>query len=143
MSTIAEVARDVGLERFRTRNGNYERMLSRRDGKPVASVMAGYRGTETRATCADEAERAWLQSSVAPPLGSAGTSLRVVDLFSGCGGLSIGLAEAARALNRSFDPVLAVDLDAVAAQTYAANFPSATTLTQDVEDVFPDASAPG
>ena len=27
-----------------------------------------------------------------------GSSLRVVDLFSGCGGLSIGLAEAARAL---------------------------------------------
>lgn len=137
MSTIADVARDVGLERFRTRNGSYERVLSRRDGRPVTSVMAGYRGTETRATCADEAERAWLQSSVAPPLGSARTSLRVVDLFSGCGGLSIGLAEAARALNRSFDPVLAVDLDAVAAQTYAANFPSATTLTQDVEDVFP------
>ena len=137
MSTTADVARDVGLERFRTRNGSYERMLSRRDGRHTASAMAGYRGTETRPTCADEAERAWLQSRVAPPTGASGRSLRVVDLFSGCGGLSIGLAEAARAMNRSFDPVLAVDLDAVAAQTYADNFPSALTLTQDVEAVFP------
>ena len=137
MSIIADVARDVALERFRTRNGTYERLLTRRDGKHTPSVMAGYRGTETRTTCADEAERAWLQSRVAPPAGPAGTSLRVVDLFSGCGGLSIGLAEAARALNRSFEPVLAVDLDAVAARTYADNFPSAVTLTQDVEAVFP------
>ncbi|MEU0499066.1 DNA cytosine methyltransferase [Mycobacterium sp. NPDC006124] len=137
MSTIADVARDVALERFRTRTGSYERILSRRDGKQTASAMAGYRGTDARPTCADEAERAWLQSRVAPPTGAAGTALRVVDLFSGCGGLSIGLAEAARALNRSFDPVLAVDVDAVAAKTYADNFPSALTLTQDVEDVFP------
>ena len=74
---------------------------------------------------ADEAERAWLQSTVAPPCGASRSSLRVVDLFSGCGGLSIGLAEAARALNRSFEPVLAVDVDQVAADTYAANFPTA------------------
>ncbi|MBJ7336680.1 DNA cytosine methyltransferase [Mycolicibacterium sp.] len=137
MSLIADVAHDVGLERFRIRNGSYERLVTRRDGRQSASVMAGHRGAETRATCADEAERAWLQSSVAPPSGSARSSLRVVDLFSGCGGLSIGLAEAARALNRSFEPLLAVDVDAVAAQTYAANFPTASTLTRNVDDVLP------
>lgn len=130
-------AHTPGFERFRTRNGTYERVLSRRDGRQTASVMAGYRGTDARPTCADEAERAWLQSSVAPPCGAARTSVRAVDLFSGCGGLSIGLAEAARALNRSFEPVFAVDLDAVAAGTYAANFPSATTVCRDVDDVLP------
>jgi DNA (cytosine-5)-methyltransferase 1 len=126
-----------GFERFRTRNGTYERVLTRRDGKHVTSVMAGYPGTEAGPTSADEAERAWLQSRIAPPCGASRSSLRTVDLFSGCGGLSIGLAEAARALNRSFEPVLAVDLDAVAAQTYAANFPTATTLCRDVADVLP------
>ena len=54
------------------------------------------------------------------------------------------MAEAARALNRPFEPVLAVDLDAVAAQTYAANFPTArhpqpTTWRR----CCPAASAPG
>ena len=130
-------AATVGLERFRTRNGSYERILERRDGKAAVSVMAAYTGTDARPTCAEEAERAWLQSTVAPPAGAARSSVRIVDLFSGCGGLSIGLAEAARALNRSFAPLLAVDVDVVAAQTYAANFPSASTLCRTVDDVLP------
>jgi DNA (cytosine-5)-methyltransferase 1 len=128
---------DAGFERFRTRNGTYERVLSRRDGRKAASVMAGYAGGDARPTSADEAERAWLQSTVAPPCGASRSSLRVVDLFSGCGGLSIGLAEAARALNRSFEPVLAVDVDQVAADTYAANFPTAATVCKDVTAVLP------
>jgi DNA (cytosine-5)-methyltransferase 1 len=128
---------DAGFERFRTRNGSYERVLTRRDGRRTASVLANYTGRDARPTSADEAERAWLQSRVAPPCGAARSSLRVVDLFSGCGGLSIGLAEAARALNRSFEPVLAVDVDTVAAATYAANFPTAAALSQDVTAVLP------
>ena len=99
--------------------------------------MADYGGLDARPTSADEAERAWLQSRVAPPFGAARSSVRAIDLFAGCGGLSIGLAEAARALNRSFEPVLAVDLDAVAAQTYGANFPTATSLCGDVADLLP------
>jgi DNA (cytosine-5)-methyltransferase 1 len=130
-------AADAGFERFRTRNGSYERVLIRPGGRKTTSVLAEYPGRDARPTSADEAERAWLRSRVAPPCGAARSSLRVVDLFSGCGGLSIGLAEAARALNRSFEPVLAVDVDAVAAQTYAANFPTAAAISQDVTEVLP------
>jgi DNA (cytosine-5)-methyltransferase 1 len=128
---------DAGFERFRARNGAYERVLSRADGRKTTSVLAAYPGRDAHPTSADEAERAWLQSRVAPPCGASRSSLRVVDLFSGCGGLSIGLAEAARALDRSFEPVLAVDVDAVAAATYAANFPTAATVSQDVTEVLP------
>ncbi len=128
---------DVGFERFRTRNGAYERVLSRADGRKTTSVLAAHRGRDAHPTSADEAERAWLQSRAAPPCGASRSSLRVVDLFSGCGGLSIGLAEAARALDRSFEPVLAVDVDAVAAATYAVNFPTAATVSQDVTEVLP------
>jgi DNA (cytosine-5)-methyltransferase 1 len=127
----------AGFERFRTRNGTYERVVTRRDGRKAASVMAGYTGGDARPTSADEAERAWLQSTAAPPCGATRSSLRVVDLFSGCGGLSIGLAEAARALNRSFEPVLAVDVDQVATDTYAANFPTAAAVCKDVTAVLP------
>jgi DNA (cytosine-5)-methyltransferase 1 len=128
---------EAGFERFRTRNGSYERLLTLRDGRQRASVLAGYPGDDTRPTCADEAERAWLQNSVAPPCTATRSAVRVVDLFSGCGGLSIGIAEAARALNRPFEPVLAVDLDDVAAQTYADNFPTATTVCNDVAALLP------
>lgn len=129
---------DSGFERFRTvRGGYYERVLTRRRGRRTVSVMATNPGGYAGPTSADEAERAWLQSTVAPPCGASRSSVRVVDLFSGCGGLSIGLAEAARALNRSFEPVLAVDVDQAAAATYAANFPTAATLWQDVTQVLP------
>ena len=130
---------EAGFERFRTRNGSYERILTLRDGRPTDSVLAGYSGSDARPTCADEAERAWLQNPVAPPTATTRSSLRVVDLFSGCGGLSIGLAEAARALHRPFEPVLAVDLDDVAAATYADNFPTATTVCNDVAALLPGA----
>ena len=128
---------DAGFERFRTRNGSYERILTDREGRHTASVLAGYSGSDARPTSAHEAERAWLQNRVAPPCGASRSSLRAVDLFSGCGGLSIGLAEAARALNRPFEPVLAVDVDPIAAQTYATNFPSADTRCDDVAEVLP------
>jgi DNA (cytosine-5)-methyltransferase 1 len=128
---------DADFERFRVRNGSYERILTSRGGHHTASVMAGYPGSDSRPTCAEEAERAWLQSRVAPSWGGSGSPVRVVDLFSGCGGLSIGLAEAAHALNRPFEPTLAVDLDPVAARTYAANFPSAVTIDDDVAAVLP------
>ncbi len=128
---------EPGFERFRTRNGAYERLLTRRDGRRTATRLSDYTGSDTRPTCADEAERAWLQSKVAPPFIATRSSVRAVDLFSGCGGLSIGLAEAARALNRPFEPLLAVDLDAVAVATYAANFPGATAACTDVAELLP------
>jgi DNA (cytosine-5)-methyltransferase 1 len=131
------VGADTAFERFRARNGSYERILTGRDGHQTASAMAPYSGCDTRPTCADEAERAWLQSRVAPPRTASGSPVRAVDLFSGCGGLSIGLAEAARALNRPFEPTLAVDIDAIAMQTYAANFPTATTMGDDVAALLP------
>lgn len=128
---------EAGFERFRTRNGSYERVLHLRDGSRATSVLARYPGRDARPTGADEAERAWLQNPIAPSCAATRSSVRVVDLFSGCGGLSIGLAEAARALNRPFEPVLAVDLDDVAAQTYADNFPTATTVCDDVAALLP------
>jgi DNA (cytosine-5)-methyltransferase 1 len=128
---------DADFERFRVRNGSYERILTGRDGRQTTSIMAGYSGSDARPTCAEEAERAWLQGRVAPSWGGSGSPVRVVDLFSGCGGLSIGLAEAAHALNRPFEPALAVDLDPVAATTYAANFPAAVTTHGDVAAVLP------
>ncbi len=49
-------------------------------------------------------------------------SLRVVDLFSGCGGLTLGVEEAARQLGLGVDVRLAAELDQAIAATYAENF---------------------
>lgn len=55
--------------------------------------------------------------------------VRVVDLFSGAGGTSCGLREA------GMMPIAAVDIDAGALATYAANFPIARTIAADIRTV--------
>ena len=62
--------------------------------------------------------------------------LRIVDLFSGCGGLSLGRAEAARKLDRGIEIPLAVDSDEDVLRVFKANFPSATVVHQLVERLF-------
>lgn len=49
-------------------------------------------------------------------------TLTVADLFSGCGGLSLGAAEAARQSGAGFDVRLAVDIDPVCIGVYGDNF---------------------
>lgn len=49
-----------------------------------------------------------------------------VDLFSGAGGLSLGLSQA------GFEPVLGLDFDKNAIRTYARNHPSAAAVCADV-----------
>ena len=50
----------------------------------------------------------------------------VIDLFAGCGGMSLGFELA------GFTPVLAVEKDAWAAETYAFNRPGAKVVTADI-----------
>ena len=60
----------------------------------------------------------------------------MVDLFSGCGLMSLGLAEACRALGLTARPVLAVDVDKVALDVYARNFRGTRTHCGPVEDLL-------
>lgn len=53
----------------------------------------------------------------------------VYDFFSGCGGTSAGLR------NAGLNPVIAVDFDAVALETYAKNFPDAVPVLQDIRSL--------
>jgi DNA mismatch endonuclease (patch repair protein) len=57
-----------------------------------------------------------------PRAKSGGSPVRLVDLFSGCGGLSLGVAEAARSRGQRCVVRLAVELDEVISRTYRANF---------------------
>lgn len=67
---------------------------------------------------------------------STGTPIRVVDLFAGCGGMSLGLAEAAHRLGHRIEIPLAVDDDEKVVEVYKANFPNATCKAADVVTLF-------
>lgn len=64
----------------------------------------------------------WLTQKVAPDYNQFTQSLNIVDLFSGCGGLTLGAIEAARKHQLSSDIKLAVELNPQAASTYKKNF---------------------
>jgi DNA (cytosine-5)-methyltransferase 1 len=99
------------------------RSVTTRTGDMVASsVSAGglVSGVEDPAAWYDAA---WLRSSSHPTLdGSSDPPVRLVDLFSGCGGLTLGVMEACRALGRSCHTLLAVDMNVDALATYVRNF---------------------
>lgn len=59
----------------------------------------------------------------------------VIDLFAGCGGMTIGFVE------EGFAPILAVEWDRYAAATYAANFGEDHVRAGDIADV-PDRDIP-
>jgi len=66
-----------------------------------------------------------------------GPKLRVADLFSGCGGMTLGAIEAARSLGYDVEVVLAMELDEPIRKIYDANFSSTiATLRADVADRF-------
>lgn len=83
-------------------------------------------------------DRDWdfLRLTERPDYESGPSSLRIVDLFCGCGGLSLGIAEAAREIGLAVEIPLAVDTDADAISVFQTNFPMATVEKGPVESLF-------
>lgn len=63
-------------------------------------------------------------------------SLRMIDLFAGCGGITAGFVPL------GFNPVLSVEWNLHAAATYAANFGESHTIWGDINEL-PDDAIPG
>lgn len=55
--------------------------------------------------------------------------MNIIDLFSGCGGMSLGFELA------GFNPVLAIEKDKWAAETYKLNHPLANMIAEDIREI--------
>lgn len=62
--------------------------------------------------------------------------IRGADLFSGCGGLSLGLKEACLALGKRFEATWAVDKDKPSFDVYVRNFNPKYSINGDIENVL-------
>lgn len=71
-----------------------------------------------------------------PKSSQGGKVVRIVDLFAGCGGLTLGIQQAADRADFRLEVSLAVDFDEPATDVYRANFPKARVLTRAVETLF-------
>ena len=81
-------------------------------------------------------DRTFLRTVKRPHYEKLKPKLKIADLFCGCGGLSLGLAEAARGLGFGLSVRLAVDMDQVAVSVYRRNFPDANVHCARVEELF-------
>ena len=67
-------------------------------------------------------DQAWLAATERPRVRSSARNIRAVDLFCGCGGLTLGIREAARALGCGFQSVFASDINRDVQDLYQRNF---------------------
>ena len=81
-------------------------------------------------------DKAWLMAKSKPRLTGNGPHIRVIDLFAGCGGLSVGVQEAVAAIGGRFESVYASDIDEGALSVYSSNlFPAKISSTPIEESV--------
>lgn len=102
---------------------------------PAASVAAVDDGAAaTCAVCAADLD--FLAGAIRPEYEKLPNPVRIVDLFCGGGGLTLGAAEAARRVGRGATVALAVENDAAAADVYALNFREAVPRRTSVARLF-------
>lgn len=115
-----------------TNAGLVFRRVGRRDGSistsSVIDVAKGVRRTR------DRFDVSWLRAATPPPAAN-GDPVVIADLFAGCGGLSLGAAEACRALGLQAEHALAVELDDNAAAIFAKNFPQSDLRARPIEEL--------
>ncbi len=124
-----------GVEQYTAEEGGLVRAIRGRDGSISTSFLPDStgRGLEPSAASYD---LSWLTSPALSISGGGSHVVRVVDLFAGCGGLSLGVAEACRALGYEMWPVLANDIDARVLSVYGLNFPEAELVDDPIESLL-------
>jgi DNA (cytosine-5)-methyltransferase 1 len=111
-----------GVESFELRGGDILRTIRGRQ-TTHSSVLIARNGSALQPDeLREAADQQFLRAPCAPNDVLAKKGLRVADLFCGCGGMSLGVREAFRALGLRFQPILAADLDRTALDVYTNNF---------------------
>lgn len=128
---------DRRIEEYRLTRHEGVRVVRRRDGSMVRSTVRLDLPVDATSEWDDAAtyDLAWMRST-ARPAAQSNLAVRVVDLFAGCGGLTLGIEEAARALGLRMSPVLAMDIDEEALATYGRNFEGTALWSTPIEHVL-------
>jgi len=81
-------------------------------------------------------DASWLRLKKKPEVKSPINTVRLCDLFSGCGGISAGVEEACRSLQMAIEPVLAWDVLEGAKRTYQRNFSPKYFRDDPIEEII-------
>lgn len=119
-------------ERFRLDGRSIVRSVTTRGGERVESSVQRITDPLSR-NLAEEFDRTWLRTVERAQSSGRRGLVRLVDLFSGCGGISVGIDEAGRALQLKIEHVLAADIEARNLDVYRRNFSPLYTDAKPVE----------
>jgi DNA (cytosine-5)-methyltransferase 1 len=103
-----------------------------KNGKNI--TIADDSDKELLESLARRADLEWLQQEEWPSLEQPDGTMRGVDLFSGCGGISAGLWEACRNIGINLEMVMACDLFPAAKESYVENFAPTYFLDEPIEN---------
>src|SRR5262245_2759345 len=80
-------------------------------------------------------DNAWLRLPARPWPDDRRPPLRTADVFSGCGGMTLGACEAAWALGLRHESVLAIDIDETALGVFKRIFAPQVSMAESVESL--------
>jgi DNA (cytosine-5)-methyltransferase 1 len=111
-------------------------VVRRQSGKTESSLPLSAEAERVEQDLARRYDWEWLRAVERPKVLRSRELITAVDLFAGCGGLTLGAWEAARALGAELRPLFAVDVDADALATFGRNFPSAELSSAPIESLL-------
>lgn len=118
------------VEKYSIENGFLTRSVQLRDGSITKSYIIS--DTSKTSCTPEDYDKAWLTSKKAPMITGIRKSIRMVDLFSGTGPMTLGVVEAGRATEVNVEPVFAIDFEKNTACNYALNFPDCHVVNDDI-----------
>lgn len=115
------------IETYRLDKKNIVRRVELRNGDYVESIIQRSIDSENQ-----DYDYEWLKCKNKPTDPQWRGNIRMVDLFSGTGPMSLGVIEAGRATGIKVQPVFAIDFEKNAALNYKYNFPDCNVVNEDI-----------
>ena len=119
------------VETYTSKGESLIRRVELRDGTFTESTIKGL-PVHNQPITPDDYDIAWLKSKEQPTVPKWRGEIRMVDLFSGTGPMTLGIVEAGRATGINVVPVFAIDFERNAAMNYACNFPKCDVVNDDI-----------
>lgn len=119
------------VETYTSKGESLIRRVELRDGTFTESAIKGL-PVHNQPITPDDYDIAWLKSKELPTVPKWRGEIRMVDLFSGTGPMTLGIVEAGRATGINVVPVFAIDFERNAAMNYACNFPKCDVVNDDI-----------
>lgn len=121
--------------RYTLKNNRFQRQVILEEGDVRCSdICPDNLPSNIKLGIEDDYFQRWLQCRKQPPCNNRYGTIRVVDLFCGCGGLTLGIAETCRALEYQFVSVLGADMNLTALDVYKRNFNPKYAISTPIEE---------